>query len=44
MVEFTRLHVIINEDLVKSLLALREDLEVSALTLVLDVACVMYFW
>ena len=43
MAEFTQLHAIINEDLVKSLLALREDLEASALTLVSDVAQVVDF-
>ena len=37
MAEFARLHAIINEDLIKSLLALRDDLEVSALSLMSDI-------
>ena len=36
MAEFARLHAIINEDLVKSLLALQDDLEASAVNLVAD--------
>ena len=37
MAEFAWLHAIINEDLIKSLLALRDDLEASVLSLVSDV-------
>ena len=41
MVEFTRLQLIINEYLIKSLLALRADLEASSVALISDVAGVM---
>ena len=37
LAEYTRIHAIINEDLIKSLLALWEDLEASALSLVSDI-------
>ena len=37
MAEFTQFHMIINEDLIKSLLALRDDLEASAVNLVSDI-------
>ena len=43
MAEFGRLHAIINEDLIKSLLALRDDLEASGVNLVLDIARVVDF-
>ena len=38
MAEFTQLQLIVNEDLMKSLLALRADLEASSATLILDIA------
>ena len=37
MAEFTQLYTIINEDLIKNLLALRDDVEALALSLVSDV-------
>ena len=43
MAEFTQLQLIVNEDLVKSLLALWADLEVSSVALVLDIARVVDF-
>ena len=41
MVEFTRLQLIINEDLIKSLLALWADLEASSVALISDITRVM---